>query len=510
MRHAAGNPSVITLLVSQVLHQGLHQGLTTGDQLEQFVRRLRSGEAVIGDGDPDGAERSLSAFVSHSLGSGFSAPERARLATLRVFQDVVNVLCLLMMGDVSNPDRLQELADLDEATIVDLLDRAAAVGLLTAQHRYCYAIHPALSWHLRRSYPTPANQAQRVNAAFTLAVAELGRFYWKQYQLGRAAAIQFLAAEESNLLHARELAIQAQRWHDVTGCMQGLSVLYEHVGQRATWSGLVEELVPALVDPVRGGPRAGVGETPWRILTSYRIKIAVDERDWATADALQQSTLTNDGYDPRRSQMPRTEPDDARRHQLRALAGDEHNRGRILYQQGSKECFTHFARATELFREIGDTRAEGVVAFSVGSALLAPSAFQDLDAAERSLRRALELADRSDRMTVGTIYGQLGLLIINRFDAAKRGGSSGKVLVSHLNAAIAAYTRAATLLFDAPGECAIAHHQLSNTYGRVDGMPEVALHHYQESIRLAEAAQDGYGAACTRGAVAQLLDASGR
>ena len=102
-----------------------------------------------------------------------------------------------------------------------------------------------------------------------------------------------LGAEEANLLHARRLAL-THRWHDlILGPMQGLSSLYGHTGRAIEWRRLVEELVPEFTDPATGGPRPGRDEQ-WAMLTSYRVRIARDARDWAAAGELQDAVIAWD------------------------------------------------------------------------------------------------------------------------------------------------------------------------------------------------------------------------
>jgi len=97
-----------------------------------------------------------------------------------------------------------------------------------------------------------------------------------------------------------------------------------------------------------------------------------------------------------------------------------------------------------------------------------------------------------------------------RFLDARAAGQPEPVLLGHLNAAVAAYRNALDLLpADAVPDRATVHHQLGVIY-RNAGDYDTALTHYQQSIRLQEAAGDRYGAGQTRHAVAVLLAAAGR
>ena len=511
LRYSDGNPLTITVVVGQALRAGY----TTETQIEDFVARLRAGEADLADVDEaQGRSRSLAASLTYGLAAAFTEPERTQLAVLGVFQDTVDVDALVIMGHEGNPSAVPALAGLSREAGIGLLDRAAEIGLLTALGGGFYAIHPALPWFFRRLHATSAagdpDAAARVRAAYTAAIAGIGRTYLRWYNEGRAEVVDLMRVEEANLLHARALARAAGRWPDVIGCMQGLRVLYEHTGRGAEWARLVDELVPDLVDPDTGGPRPGLTEE-WGLLTDYQVGIARDGRDWTAALPLQQALVDNARQEA--AAALDTAPDrrtDIDRNRIHILAVGEENLGQILWGQQDPGCVTHFERAAELSRAIGDRREEGVVAFNLGHAYLAIPSLRDLDRAEHWYRRDLDLTDERDRIGRARTTGQLGMVAQERFLDARAAGQPEPVLLGHLNAAVAAYRNALDLLpADAVPDRATVHHQLGVIY-RNAGDYDTALTHYQQSIRLQEAAGDRYGAGQTRHAVAVLLAAAGR
>jgi hypothetical protein len=95
-----------------------------------------------------------------------------------------------------------------------------------------------------------------------------------------------LAAEEANLLHARQLARRHGWWDRITSTMQGLRMLYAHTGRRAEWARLVAEIVPEFVDPQTDGPLPG-REEAWSLVTDYRVRLAREMRNWPEAERLQ-------------------------------------------------------------------------------------------------------------------------------------------------------------------------------------------------------------------------------
>ncbi|MEV0722309.1 CHAT domain-containing protein [Micromonospora purpureochromogenes] len=509
LRYSDGNPLTITVVVGQALRVGY----TSKAQIDEFVARLRAGETDLDDVDEaQGRSRSLAASLTYGLTAAFTEPERTQLAVLGVFQDTVNVNALVGMGHEGNPSAVPALAGLTREAGIALLDRAAEIGLLTAVGGGYYAIHPALPWFFRRLNAVEADPdaAARLRDAYTTTVAVLGNTYLRWYNEGRAEVVDVLRVEEANLLHARSLARAAGRWQDVMGCMQGLRNLYGHTGRGAEWARLVDELVPDLVDPDTGGPRHGLGQQ-WRLLTHYRVKIARDGRDWTAALRLQQAHVDHARREAAATLGTASERrTDADRNRIRTLAASEEALGHILREQQDPGCMTHYERAADLLRAIGDRRAEGTIAFNLGHAHVVIPSLRDLDRAEHWYRRDLDLTDEQDRLGRARTVGQLGAVAHERFRDARAAGQPEQVLLEHLNAAAAAYQQALDLLpADATPDLAITYHHLGQIYADA-GEYDTALTHLQQSIRLDEVAGNRYGAGQTRHAVAVLFARAGR
>ncbi|MGQ0605094.1 MAG: CHAT domain-containing protein [Anaerolineales bacterium] len=290
-----GNPLTITVLVAQALREGRK----TKAEIEAFVAQLRAGEAAFEDEAGEGRSKSLGASLGYGFASAFTEAERKQLALLHFFQGFVDVDALRFMGNPEADYCLTEVRGLTRESGIALLDRAAEIGLLTVHGNGYYLIHPALPWYFKSLFeqhypPEPSDQAESPSAishqlsatrALVEALGELGNYYHHEYGAGNRDVISALAAEEANLLHARQLARTNGWWNALTSTMQGLRSLYGHTGRRAEWARLVNEIVPGFVDPVTDGPLPG-REEEWSLVTAYRVRLAREARQWAEAERL--------------------------------------------------------------------------------------------------------------------------------------------------------------------------------------------------------------------------------
>jgi hypothetical protein len=238
LRFTEGNPLAITVLVGQALRDRL----STREEIEAFVARLRTGEAAITDDAEQGRSRSLAASLRYGFDHGFTEEERKRLALLHFFQGFVDFDALKWMGNPERDWSLPEVRGQGREDWIPLLDRAAEVGLLTALGGGYYTIHPALPWFLKGLFDEhfragdegegEAGRSSRGRAAraFVQAMGALGEYYHRQFNEGNRQVIDALTAEEANLLHSRELARAAGWWDPVITAMQGLNELYVLVG----------------------------------------------------------------------------------------------------------------------------------------------------------------------------------------------------------------------------------------------------------------------------------------
>lgn len=516
LRFTQGNPLTLTVLVGQALRDGLR----TKAQVEAFVNELRSGEAKFEDEVSEGRAKSLGASLSYGFENTFSDAERRQLALLYYFQGFVNVDVLRLMGDPVAPWCLREVRGLTREDGIRLLDRAADIGLLTAQGAGYYSIHPALPWFFKflfvQHYPVglePLESAElRASRAFVGAMGYLGGLYHRVYDEGNRDVIAALSQEESNLLYARRLSRIFGWWRPLTSTMQGLDTLYEHTGRRVEWAALVVEIAPDFIDSATNGPLAG-REEQWAIITEYRIVVAERERQWALAQNLHdvQIDLSRRRAESALSAAPNA-LDAVQRNRIRTLAVTLHQRGQFQRKLGKPDCVSSFEESLKLLDQIDDKALAAVCAYNLGGVFegIEIPALENLDSAEHWYRCSLELQNDRDHIGRARCLSQLGFIACRRFQEARETKQPEPVLLNHINAAANFYYEALDLLPpNAVEDLASLHNQLGNLYGE-SGYTEEALQLWRESIRYKEMSGNLYGVATTRYNVAIGLAQAGR
>ena len=494
LRYAAGNPLTITVLVGQALRDHL----ATTEDLEGFVARIRAGEAELEDAED-------------------AALGRARLAVLHLFRDTVaaGALCLMGAPGIEGQDAIPQLAGLTREATVALLDRAAAIGLLTPLGGGYYAIHPALPWYFTSLFaaaygPPGTRAAQQAARAYTHTLARLGNYYYDEHETGRGDPVPVLRAEEGNLHHALTLALDAGHWADATRCLQGLSVLYQRTGRDREWARLLGQVTPAFIDPATDGPLPG-REDQWDVITGYRVLLAVAARDWPAATRLQTLHIAQARkWAGAALAAPASQVTPAQRGQIRSLSVALVYLGRMLHEQKDPDCLPTYQEALTLAQRIQDHRLESMLAGSLGNAYREVPAMRDLDQAQRWYQHGLDLTPEPDRVGRAKSLGSLASVAYARFEEARAARHPEPVLLSRLNAALDGYQQALRLLpADDAEDLATVHNQLGLIY-REAGDTRRALHHFQQSIKFREARGDIFGAGETRYNIVLLLLADGR
>jgi tetratricopeptide (TPR) repeat protein len=195
---------------------------------------------------------------------------------------------------------------------------------------------------------------------------------------------------------------------------------------------------------------------------------------------------------------------------VRTLAVSLHELSEIQRGQGSVTCEGGYREALSLAESIQDSQASADCAFNLGHAYKDLGAIRDLAVAEQWYQRSLDLRANKDRMGRAGCLVQLGTVAYHRFLDARATNRSPAECFDHAEKA-EQYLQHALEMFppNAVPELATTHMNLGNVYSQA-GQPDVALHHYRESIRYCEVMQDRFASGRTRRNAARALASTGR
>jgi len=504
--YCAGNPLTLRVLVGQAV--GL--GLSGAEQIAAFVQAIRDGARPIADG-PDGADadaeqgrdRSLRASLDYGFAHAFAPAELPIVALLHLFQGVVDVRALALMGQGDHA--LPALQGQDPDRLAALLRRAADIGLLTPLGGTWFGIHPALPWFLgqvfARCYDGAEGHSGAASAvrAWVEAVGGLGNYYHDQVEAGHRNAVQSLALEESNLLHARRLARRQGWWSPVVLTMQGLQMLYQYQGRLTEWSRLVAECVPDYCTADDGPvPGRTDGYSP---VMGYRVELArTRERDLARAADLQTKRVDwNRQQAAEALALPGDAPLDAdRRNRIRSLGVSLDALGHILREQGSGACVAAYQESLSVDRRVRDTAGEAITQFNLGHAYREIAAIRDLGSAESAYRQSLDLSDPKDALIRSKCLQGIGMVYHERFVDARARGEPGSVLLGQAQSAETHLLKALALCpTGAIADLGPMYGQLGALYQAV-GQTERAREHYEQALQLFERTGNRYHAGSAR------------
>jgi hypothetical protein len=161
LRFTQGNPLTITVVV----RQALHDGISTPEQIEEYLRKLHTGEQTFTDEKSEKRDLSLAASLKYGFEKAFNEDERKVLALLHFFQGFVDVDALRIMLNPKDVDWGLGYKDFTNETGIAILDKAADIGLLTAHGGGYYTIHPALPWFFKslfeQYYPNEVSPADQ-------------------------------------------------------------------------------------------------------------------------------------------------------------------------------------------------------------------------------------------------------------------------------------------------------------------------------------------------------------
>ena len=361
--------------------------------------------------------------------------------------------------------KLKEFQDLKDDPEFSVLDRVASFGFLAKEGTDRYTIHEAFHWFLEKlfaeHYPdhsesengrkllsafgrsrpeSPPKQSLAVRS-FVEELSRLGRRAARRVKQGDLEAVDELAAEESNLLQAIELARQLDWWDMITGCVEGLGALYENADRIAEWEYRIEGLRSDCVDESSQGALPEREEF-WRAVTEQGVRIARRRRKLPRAEELQRLCLNWDRElaEPHLG-LPSEGLSQPQRATLESFAQSLYQLGEILRAQGFAESKIE-EEAVGLRERLGERENASDWAFSLGSCYRDDQTIRDLTKAERWLRHSLELKEEGDSSGKASCFCGLGQVAWERFGNARKTNRPQVEILRHLNDARAFYMRA--------------------------------------------------------------------
>lgn len=512
LRFTRGNP----LTIRWAIDQALKSGIDTREKLQEYLGKLRTGSGAIGNQPREGLSKSLRASLAYGFEETFNEKDRKILSVLHLFHGFVSAGTLFFMGQLRGDLHVDAISGLSYEHAAELLDRAAALGLLTAPigfPAFAYAAHPALPWHFRGIFERnfPGDAGERAHGAFAAAMGRMAHEYVSLYltgQISSPVSLGLIALEEENLLAAYNWALAHPKdpsfhWNVILA-MQALQPLYSGRGWRAQWRRLVEETLPHLINPITDEPLKGRDET-WAKLTFYRAELAMDQQDWSRAERLYRLAIARE---QRRGEAALTEPHTSSRSQyndIRSQSSLHLNLGRALLEQDDVACLEEFAEALRLSRLLGAHRETSTCMFNLGKAYYRLSAERNLESAERWIREAWDSMDHLDSEGKSACAYQLSSILYERFKQGREAGRPIGTQQKQLQAAFEAAYEALKVI-DASNIGSLAStHQILGKIHRAGGNVREALSHYCSSIQMFDEIGDTLASCNTRYDVAAML-----
>jgi tetratricopeptide (TPR) repeat protein len=503
LKFTLGNPLTILVTIGEVMHAQID----SKDKLDAFVTALRGGEVNYQDEETEGRTKSLGASLSYGFANAFNEDERKKLALLHLFQGFVDIDDLRLMGNPKAEWALDEVRGLTREQGIELLDRAAEIGLLILHGDGYYGVHPAVPWYFRDQFARhfAGEKAERARRAFVEAMGEWASYYASQYDSGNRKVLQALKAGEDNLLAAWCLARQHGWWARVISVMTGLGTLFTESGRGFAWRRLVEAVLPDLVDPQTDLPLPG-REDEWGDITEYRVRLARQDRNFVEAARLQRLSIDRDRESARVALE--TEPDqrtDLHLQTIRFLMSSLHELGQIQREDNDPACADSYREAFNMAEALGHEAAQAVFAYNLGNAYIDVTAMRDLDSARSWLETSLGLRAPGDDLGRGKSKTSLGTLSLVRFEDAAAKKRSGEEVAALLDDAADHYQQALHLI---PATAIVYRASVHNQLGRVFAIGkniDIAKKHFQEAIRYIERAGDIFAAGTMRSNFARIL-----
>ena len=511
LKFSGGNPLAVRCLVGRMFSEGIE----TTSRVRNLVDSLRSKVSTTGKEEQGTA--AVNAVLEQILSQGLNQNEQRIIALLHLFHGVVNVRRLAVMGqgeESASVPGVQDLREFRELQKDDpestVLDRMAALGLLSKESNGYYSIQSALPPFLKklfdhqfsaeedtrkekRLFPSfrahsqqePDSPSTRATRAYVRALNEFGLELFEQFRNGRTEAAAELAADEANLRHACNLARKFEWWDLIPGCIHGLGALFEGADRIAEWQDFFDEMMEECADPATQEALPG-RDLYWRAVAEQGVYSADKRRRLHHAEKLQRLCLHWDREQASSYLEVAVETlEETQKAVLERYALSLYLMGGVVRRQGFPEPNID-EEAVDLQERLGDKETASQWAFELGLEYTDNASLRNLAQAERWLQRSLELKKDEDRSGKGACCAELGRISWERFGEARKANRAQMELLRFLNDARQYYLRA--LENDPPDDWAhlAAHNRELGHICFSLGDLGRALPYYRESVRYYE------------------------
>jgi len=236
------------------------------------------------------------ASVQSALANEFTEAEQSMLSLTCLFEGTISAA---LHSFVAKKGEFREDApklSADSSESEELLNRAAALGVLQPIGAKYFSIHPGLPSHLRRIYIERHAPEVRLDKEhkFLFLFASLARVFARESGAGThgatGIAMDTLKVNELNLKSALAASRRIGDWRKVLELVFGLQVLFDSTNRWAEFTRLVTEITPEFLDPITGTVVEG-REAAFVRIQNARSSILMQEHRLDEAERIQREIV---------------------------------------------------------------------------------------------------------------------------------------------------------------------------------------------------------------------------
>ncbi|MDZ7970713.1 MAG: tetratricopeptide repeat protein [Nostoc sp. DedSLP03] len=439
----------------------------------QLIEALRRGLDTFQGVEEEGRDKSLTVSLDYSFAK-LSEKAQRHLPFLALFSERVDVDWLHIFS--TNPDDSDGKAyqavfgeNLQKADWLQLLNEAAAAGIMEYLGGTIYKIHPALPWYLRQQLNKIASQEviNELEKKLLFFYAYLADKYHQKLISNAEYATFILRVEEPNLLQNLRLAEQQQEWAKAQSILQVLQV-YERIGRKPEFKSLQKRALKQIGIHLADAKAKGKDAVDfWIYLRSYEANEALLSANLAGASKIHQEIL--DELIPL---------NDLSENNIIAVSYNQ--LGIVAQKQRQFDvAIDYYHKALKIYEDAGDFYFAAHEYHNLGNVAYEQRQF---DVAIDYYHKALKIyKDAGDFYSAAREYHQLGMVAEEQ---------------RQFDVAIDYYHKALKIFEDAGDfySAAYEYHQLGNV-AQKQRQFDVAIDYYYKALKIYEDAGDLYSAA---------------